>query len=130
MGRAWALSLSIFGLLAFVCAGAMGSNHGLRLDAGMSRGCPDPSALIRPKNPRGAIPAAKDALGVPGRVIEVKRGPHSTYAAAAKRECGVEVLRKSIYVNVHPIGYQCSACNLHAYVVKFRGGPWEVWTAY
>ena len=65
-----------------------------------------------------------------GRVLEVKRGPRSDYAAIVKRDCGVEVLRKSIYVVVHPVGYTCSACNLHAYVVKYREGPWEVFTAY
>ena len=92
--------------------------------------CPDPEALVRPANPRGAIPAAKDALGLPGRVLEVKRGPRSTYASIVKRDCGVEVLRKSIYVVVHPIGYRCSACNLHAYVVKYREGPWEVFRGY
>lgn len=92
--------------------------------------CPQASALERPSQPRGAIPAAKEALGSKGRVLEVKRGPRSTYAAVAKRECGSEVLRDSIYVVVHPVGMTCSACNLHAYVVKFRDGPWKVWTAY
>ena len=84
--------------------------------------CPDPSALEKPLNPRSAIPAAKEALGTRGRVLEVGRGPGSTYAATVKRDCGVEVLRDSAYVVVHPIGITCSACNLHAYVVKFREG--------
>lgn len=92
--------------------------------------CPEASSLVRPQNPRGAIPAAKEALGVEGRVLEVKRGPRSTYAAAAKRACGVEVLRDSIYVVVHPVGMVCAACNLHAYVVKYSEGLWKVWTAY
>jgi hypothetical protein len=92
--------------------------------------CPSASGLERPANIRGAIPAAKDALGSKGRVLEVKRGPGSTYAAAVKRACGVEILRNSVYVVVHPVGAVCSACNLHAYVVKFREGPWKVWTAY
>ncbi|MBS1676439.1 MAG: hypothetical protein JST08_03550 [Actinobacteria bacterium] len=92
--------------------------------------CPAPSTLVRPADPRGAIPAAKDALGSPGRVLEVRRGPHSTYAGPVRRACGQEVLDLSIYVNVHPIGMRCSACNLHAYVVRHRTGRWEVWTAY
>lgn len=92
--------------------------------------CPEASALLRPEHLRGAIPAAKEALGSPGRVLEVKRGPRSTYAAPAKRLCGVAVLRDSVYVVVHPIGMTCSACNLHAYVVKYDEGPWKVWTAY
>ena len=92
--------------------------------------CPEAPTLERPKNPRGAIPAAKEALGVKGRVLEVKRGPHSTYAASVRRACGVRVLRDSVYVVVHPVGMVCSACNLHAYVVKLREGPWKVWTAY
>ena|GEM_PF-6382488 len=92
--------------------------------------CPDPSELIRPANPRGAIPAAKEALETKGRVLEVRRGPKSTYAATVKRDCGVQVLRKSIYVVVHPVGYHCSACNLHAYVVRYRRGPWEVFAGY
>lgn len=63
-------------------------------------------------------------------MLEVRRGPGSTYAAAVKRECGVEILRDSVYVVVHPVGMICAACDLHAYVVKLREGPWKVWTAY
>ena len=92
--------------------------------------CPATAALERPVNPRGAIPTAKAALGSKGRVLEVRRGPGSTYAGPATRACGVRVLRDSVYVVVHPIGITCSACNLHAYVVKFRAGGWKVWTAY
>ncbi|MBS1879925.1 MAG: hypothetical protein JST31_10450 [Actinobacteria bacterium] len=92
--------------------------------------CPNPGELLLPSNPRGAIPAAKAALGSPGRVLEVRRGPGSTYAAAVKRVCGAAVLRKSVYVNVHPLGMRCSACNLHAYVVQYDNRRWEVWTAY
>lgn len=92
--------------------------------------CPDAMALVHPGRPRGAIPAAKAALGSNGRVLQVTRGPGSTYAAEAKRACGIEILRDSIYVVVHPIGITCSACNLHAYVVKLREGAWMVWTAY
>lgn len=92
--------------------------------------CPDASALEYPANPRGAIPKAKEALGTKGHVLELERGPGSTYAAAVKRACGVEVLRDSIYVVVHPVGVICSACNLHAYAVKFREGAWQVWTAH
>jgi hypothetical protein len=92
--------------------------------------CPDVSALEYPANTRGAIPAAKEALGTRGRVLEVGRVPGSTYATAVKRACGVEVLRDSVYVVVHPVGMTCSACNLHAYLVKFREGEWKVWTAY
>lgn len=111
----------------------VGSSERLRRPAPAMAGgeaCPDATALERPANPRGAIPAAKAALGSKGRVLEVGRGPGSTYAAAAKRSCGVEVLRDSAYVVVHPVGRTCSACNLHAYVVKFRGGVWKVWTAF
>jgi hypothetical protein len=118
-----------FGLLALGFAllslGVVTGAH-----AAVSGECPDPSELIRPANPRGAIPTAKEALGMKGRVLEVKRGPRSTYAATVKRDCGVQVLRKSIYVVVHPVGYHCSACNLHAYLVKYRRGPWEVFAAY
>lgn len=64
------------------------------VDAQASASCPNPSALERPANPRGAIPAAKELVGARTRVLEVKRGPRSTYAALAKRECGVKVLRK------------------------------------
>jgi hypothetical protein len=118
-----------FGLLALGFAllslGVVNGAH-----AAGSGSCPDPSELIRPANPRGAIPAAKEALETKGRVLEVKRGPKSTYAASVKRDCGVQVLGKSIYVVVHPVGYHCSACNLHAYVVKYHDGPWEVFAGY
>jgi hypothetical protein len=92
--------------------------------------CPDATAIEYPANPKGAIPAVKEALETRGRVLEVGRGPGSTYAASVKRACGVDVLRDSAYVVVHPIGMTCSACNLHAYVVKFREGEWKVWIAY
>jgi hypothetical protein len=94
------------------------------------KSCPHASALEYPTRPRGAIPAAKSALGSTGRVLQVRSGPGSTYAAAAKRLCGARVLRDSVYVIVHPTGITCSACDLHAYVVKFREGEWRVWTAY
>jgi hypothetical protein len=100
------------------------------LAAARTESCPDAAALERPADPHGAIPSAKAALGAKGRVLEVRRGPGSTYAASAKRACGAEVLRDSAYVVVHPRGVTCSACNLHAYVVKFREGDWKVWTAY
>lgn len=77
---------------------------------------PDQGKVANPANPRGAIPVAREALGA--------------YATSAKRSCGVEVLHDSVYVVVHPIGMTCSACNIHAYVVKFREGGWKVWTAY
>ncbi|MBS1862893.1 MAG: hypothetical protein JSS68_14415 [Actinobacteria bacterium] len=63
-------------------------------------------------------------------MLEVRRGPHSTYAAPVRRACGPAVLGLSIYVDVHPVGMRCSACNLHAYVVRYKTGRWEVWTAY
>jgi hypothetical protein len=100
------------------------------LAAARAESCPDVTALERPADPHGAIPAAKAALGTRGSVLEVGRGPGSTYAASVKRACGVDVLRDSAYVVVHPIGMTCSACNLHAYVVKFREGEWKVWIAY
>jgi hypothetical protein len=92
--------------------------------------CPDASAIERPPYPRGAVPAAKAALGGPGRVTEVRRGPGSTYAASAKRVCGATVLRDSVYVVVHPVGQTCAACDLHSYVVRFKSGGWKVWIAY
>ncbi len=92
--------------------------------------CPGSSDLERPANPRGAIPTAKEVVGTRTRVLEVKRGPRSTYAELAKRDCGVEVLRKSIYVNLHPIGVKCVSCNSQLFLVKYRDGPWEVWGSY
>lgn len=92
--------------------------------------CPEASAIERPPNLRGAIPAAKAALGGPGRVTEVARGPGSTYAASVRRACGTTVLRDSVYVVVHPAGQTCAACDLHSYVVSFRSGEWKVWIAY
>jgi len=101
-------------------------------DAQGSRGgsCPKASQLVSIESPRGAIPAAKKALGARGRVLEVKRGKRSPYAAPARRQCGAAVLGKSVYVVVHPIGQRCSACNLHAFVVRYRSGRWRVWTGY
>ncbi|MBS1888945.1 MAG: hypothetical protein JSU06_17345 [Actinobacteria bacterium] len=113
-----------FALVAFFLSFPLGR------PASAATTCPSVSALERPVNPRGAIPTAKAALGSPGRVLEVTRGPGSTYAGPVRRSCGAAVLRDSIYVVVHPLGQTCSACNLHAYVIKFRHGAWKVWTAY
>ena len=92
--------------------------------------CPDHVDLERATNPRGAIPAAKEVVGSRTRALEVKRGPRSTYAELAKRDCGLEVLRKSIYVNLHPIGAKCVSCNSQLFLVKYPNGPWEVWGSY
>lgn len=124
------ISARVFLVLGLVASVALLAEGAAAPSAGAAQTCPDPAELERPSNPRGAIPAAKEALGIPGRVLEVKRGPRSDYASIVKRDCGIEVLRKSIYVVVHPKGYRCSACNLHAYVVKFRSGPWEVFAGY
>lgn len=99
-------------------------------DAQASVVCPSPGALERPANPRGAIPVAKEVVGSPTRVLEVKRGPRSTYATLASRDCGVEVLRKSIYINLHPVGASCVSCNSQLFLAKYRNGPWEVWASY
>jgi hypothetical protein len=118
-------------LLALALAAALlSANPSPALARESASPCPEVSALQRPERPRGAVPAAKTALGGDGRVLEVRRGPGSTYAAAVKRECGPQVLRDSVYVVVHPVGMTCAACDLHAYVVKLRDGPWKVWTAY
>jgi len=91
--------------------------------------CPNPSELERVANPRAAIPAAKAVTpGGKERALEVRRGPKSSYAAAAKRLCGVEVLRKAVYVRLHPIGIRCASCDIRVFMVKYRSGPWEVWT--
>lgn len=93
------------------------------VDGQASAACPDPAAIERPPNPRGAIPAAKELVGSETRVLEVKRGPRSTYAALANHDCGVKVLRKSVYVNLHPVGVKCVSCNSQLYVVAVvRGG--------
>jgi hypothetical protein len=93
--------------------------------------CPNVAALVRPANPRGAIQAAKAAsYGHSGRVLGVKRGPRSVYAPSARRLCGQAVLQKSVYVEVHPAGMVCAACNFHGFLVKYRRGPWKVWTTF
>ena len=128
--RTLALIIAVLAVsIAIVAASVWRPAPVLAVTAGQES-CPDILALEYPANPRGAIPAVKEALATRGRVLEVRRGPGSTYSASAKRACGIRILRDSVYVVVHPIGITCSACNLHAYVVKFREGGWKVWTAY
>jgi hypothetical protein len=93
--------------------------------------CPDASDLERVANPRAAIPAAKAATpGKNERALEATRGPRSSYAAAAKQLCGVEVLRKSLYVRLHPVGIRCASCDIRVFMIKYRSGPWEIWTTF
>ena len=120
-----AVCCSLLPLVALSAAGTAGAQSRSRGDS-----CPEPSKLVWIKKPRGAIPAAKKALGAPGRVLEVRRGKRSPYAPPARRECGGAVVGKSVYVVLHPIGQRCSACNLHAFVVRYRSGRWRVWTGY
>jgi hypothetical protein len=119
-------------VLVAVCFGAVALSASPAASTAAAAGsCPNSDQLIKPKNPRGAIPAAKSySYGSKGQVTTVKRGPHSLYAASARQQCGADVLQKSIYVVVHPTGEKCAACDAHVYVVKFRGGPWRVWTSY
>ncbi len=121
-------ALAACGSLLLLAALAVGGTASAQASQGGS--CPKASQLVRIKSPRGAIPAVKKALGERGRVLEVKRGMRSPYAAPARRECGAAVVGKSVYVVVHPIGQRCSACNLHAFVVRYRSGRWLVWTGY
>jgi hypothetical protein len=99
--------------------------------ASASTKCPLPSALLRPSNPRGAIQAAKAySYGHASFVLDVQRGPDSPYASSAGDLCGSAVLGKSVYVEVHPAGTRCAACNFHGYLVKYKHGPWKVWVKY
>ncbi len=65
-------------------------------------------------------------------MVWLARGLHgqSGPVSQAKGQCGTEVVRKSVYVQVHPIGMRCAACDLHAFLVHFRNGPWKIWTAF
>ena len=108
---------------------ASATNASESLDTSSSSHCPIASELERVANPRAAIPAAKAATsGRNTRVIEVKRGSRSTYAASAKRLCGIKVLRKSIYVRLHPVGTRCASCDSRVFMIKYREGPWKLWT--
>lgn len=119
-------SLVLMLLVALVALVAAGSSSARTIGGG----CPRVGKLTWIKHPRGAIPAAKEAYGSPTRVLEVKRGSRSGYAPSARAECGRAVVRKSVYVVVHPIGIRCAACNLHAFVVHYRSGQWRVWEGY
>ena len=52
------------------------------------------------------------------------------YAPSARRVCGAAVVKLSVYVDVHPHGQVCSACDVHAFVVRYRAGRYRVWEAY
>lgn len=118
---------ALLGLVALIVfAGAMPAAE---LRAATRSSCPVASELERVANPRSAIPAAKTATsGNNTRALEVKRGPQSDYAASARRLCGVEVLRKSVYVRLHPIGVRCASCDSRVFMIKYREGSWELWT--
>jgi hypothetical protein len=95
--------------------------------------CPRASQLAYIHNLRGAVPAAERADHLaPNRALirELKRGDKSIYAEPAARVCGRAVVRLSVYVQVHRPGVNCRACDLHAFVVRYRTGHYSVWEAY
>src|SRR5947207_7858849 len=57
-----------------------------------------------------------------GRVVQLTRGDRSGYAPSARRVCGRAVVHLSVCVKVHPRAQSCSACDVRAFVVKYRGG--------
>jgi hypothetical protein len=97
-------------------------------------GCPDPQKVLYPHRPfRGTIRAAKRASYRHGKVLKVTRGLRAprAYRLQAKGECGRSVVGKSVYVQVHPRGESCTACDFHSFVVHHRTSRrWEVWTAF
>ena len=95
--------------------------------------CPVPALLAQPVPLTGAMAAARRASGYGSRsVIRAahRAGRRSPNAADAIRLCGVRVLFLSAFVQVHPAGIRCVACDLRAYVVHYRSGYWRVWTGY
>jgi hypothetical protein len=113
----------LVGAIIVASAGAAGSGAG-------AVDCPT-GTLTYPTNPRGAILAAKTySFGDGGRVTTVSRGDGSLYAASARKACGEKVLKDSVYVQVHPIGVRCSACDAHLYLVKSKSTAWKVWISY
>jgi hypothetical protein len=90
--------------------------------------CPRAPQLARIKHLRDAAPAAKRRF--PGQrwdVTQLARGPLGTLANQAARACGWAVVRKSVFVRLHPHGRTCSACDLRTYVVRYRTGRYRVW---
>lgn len=95
--------------------------------------CPTASQLSRIARLREAVPAVKRIVHLAGRrgvVRKLTRGNQSEYAPSARRVCGAAVVKLSVYVDVHPHGQVCSACDVHAFVVRYRAGRYRVWEAY
>jgi hypothetical protein len=65
-----------------------------------------------------------------GKVRLIERGDESFYAPPARRACGAPVVTLSVFVQVHPRGQTCSACDVRAFVVRYRRGPYRVWEGY
>ena len=42
--------------------------------------------------------------------------------------CGSHIVQSTWYVELHPPGTPCSACNAHLYAVKYRRTGWRVLT--
>lgn len=125
-------ALVIAGTLAATLLGSTAPSARTRGRA--ARPCPRVSKLVYPANPTAAFPAAKKAAGY-GSNAEIKlvrRGDRAPapYATMAKRQCGSPTRHRSIYVQVHPRGQTCAACDLRAFLVKYRHGGWSVWTAF
>jgi hypothetical protein len=103
---------------------------GLGIDG---RPCPVASQLRHIAHLHQAVPAAKRFAHLTGRrgvIRELTHGNRSDYAPTARRVCGAEVVKLSVYVDVHPRGQICSACDLHAFVVRNQAGHYRVWEAY
>lgn len=97
---------------------------------GLSKPCPDASAIITPQKLGGAIRALRGKLGKSGSgyyVQKLSRARKASTAGLALQQCGAGVLRKSVYVRIHPRGVQCGSCATGFFMSKFPGAGWRIW---
>src|SRR5439155_4072419 len=115
-----ASSVVIAALAVAVIACPAGAINGETVDG---KPCPKASQLQRIIRLQDAVPPAKSFAHLTGRrgqVRLIEHGDQSGYAPPARRACGAAVVTLSVFVKVHPRGETCSACDVRAFVVRYR----------
>lgn len=100
------------------------------VSGGLSKPCPNASAIIMPRKLGGAVRALRGKLGESGSgyyVQKLSRARKASTAGLARQQCGARVLKKSVYVRIHPRGVQCGSCSTGFFMSKFPGAGWRIW---
>ena len=123
----------IVGAMVAFGVAALGAEAAVSRQATDTKSCPSLPQLASVRNVWDAVPSAMRASGLSestGDVVILARGDYADFAPVARRACGPQVVKLSVYVRIHPRGVTCSACDARDYVVRYRTGRYRVWQTF